>query len=113
MIQESKVGETVNFVACKCMECGSVEELYMLEDVPDDAYLCPECETATYFCPDCMEVGSDCTCAYCQHCSNMEEDCNCPTCHDCGIVVYECGGCEEIEYSITDIYPTSEEDIPF
>ena len=102
--------DSLDFHVVTCMECGSLDEVW---GDPDDAHLCADCEDATYFCPDCHEVGSDCTCAYCQHCSNMEEDCDCPICHDCGQVIYECGGCEEIEYTLEDVYPTGDDDIPF
>lgn len=100
--------DSLDFHVVTCMECGSLDEVWE----PDDAHLCADCEDANYYCPDCMEVGNECACAYCQWCSNMAEDCDCLTCADCGMIVYECG-CEDVEYTLNDIYPTEEDNIPF
>jgi len=83
--------DSLDFHIVKCMNCGSLDEVW---NKSDDPHICADCEGANYFCPDCHEVGYDCTCYYCQYCSHMEEDCDCQTCSDCGMIVYECG-CEE------------------
>lgn len=91
---EDKVAKDLEnlFHIVKCMECGSLDEVW---EEPDDLHICADCEDATYICLDCGEIAYDCDCIqYCQYCSNDEEYCDCLRCEDCGMIVYECG-CEE------------------